>query len=77
MTARPVVRVLAVAVLCAVCLSAPATGEPATVLAGVTGGVCAAQLDKCTARCHGSGVCTQRCLANDRACRAGGGPVYR
>jgi hypothetical protein len=70
-------RVLAVAVLCAAFLSSPAGAEPPIVLAGVTGGVCAAQLDKCTARCRGSGVCTARCLANDRACRAGGAPVYR
>ena len=54
----------------------PAAAEP-IVLAGVTGGVCAAQLEKCTARCRGSGVCTERCVANDRACRAGGKPVYR
>jgi hypothetical protein len=55
---------------------APAVAAP-IVLAGVTGGVCAAQLEKCTARCRGSGVCTERCVANDRACRAGGKPVYR
>ena len=54
----------------------PAVAEP-IVLAGATGGVCAAQLEKCTARCRGSGVCTERCVANDRACRAGGKPVYR
>jgi hypothetical protein len=70
------VRVLVVAALCSVCLSAPAA-EPPMRLVGVTGGVCAAQFDKCTARCHGSGVCTARCVANDRACRAGGAPVYR
>ena len=70
-------RVLAVALLCAAFLSSPAAAEPPMRLAGVTGGVCAAQLDKCTARCRGSGVCTARCLANDRACRAGGAPVYR
>jgi hypothetical protein len=71
MIADLAVRALVVAALCAACVAAP------VAVAGVTGGVCAAQLDKCTARCHGSGVCTARCLANDRACRAGGGPVYR
>jgi len=64
-------------VLCAAALSVSRAAEPLIVLAGVTGGVCAAQLDKCLARCSGSGVCTQRCAANDRACRAGGNPVYR
>jgi hypothetical protein len=72
-----ITRMLAAAVVCAVFFSSPAGAEPPIVLAGVTGGVCAAQLDKCTARCRGSGVCTARCAANDRACRAGGGPVYR
>jgi hypothetical protein len=64
--------VIALVVFC----TAPAAAGP-IVLAGVTGGVCAAQFDKCTARCRGSGVCTARCAANDRACRAGGKPVYR
>jgi hypothetical protein len=76
MTAHPAVRVFAMALLCATCFSVTAAGEPPVVLAGVTGGVCAAQLDKCMARCHGSGVCTARCEANDRACRVGGKPVY-
>jgi len=71
------IRVLAVAVFCAAFFSSSAGAEPPLVHAGVTGGVCAAQLEKCTARCRGSGVCNQRCLANDRACRAGGKPVYR
>jgi hypothetical protein len=71
------VRVLAAAVLCAGGYSVSGAGERPIVLAGVTGGVCAAQFDKCTARCRGSGVCTERCVANDRACRAGGKPVYR
>jgi len=70
-------RVLAVAVLCTAFFLPPAGAEPPTRLAGVTGGVCAAQFEKCTARCHGSGVCTARCQANDRACRSGGAPVYR
>jgi hypothetical protein len=47
------------------------------VLAGINGGICAAQFQKCTARCQGSGVCTSRCIANDRACRVGGRPIYR
>jgi hypothetical protein len=70
-------RALAVAVLCAAFFASPARAEAPLVIAGVTGGVCAAQLEKCTARCQGSGVCTARCAANDRACRAGGAPVYR
>jgi hypothetical protein len=70
------VRLLVVAIIWVACFSAGAAEAPMR-LAGVTGGVCAAQLDKCTARCRGSGVCTARCAANDRACRAGGGPVYR
>jgi hypothetical protein len=52
-------------------------GQPPIVLAGVTGGICVAQFEKCKARCSGSGVCTARCLANDRSCRAGGKPLYR
>ena len=68
--------IITAAVLWAACGFAPAVAAP-IVLAGVTGGVCAAQLEKCTARCRGSGVCTAHCEANDRACRAGGGPVYR
>jgi hypothetical protein len=72
------VRILASAALCAAASPAPAAAEPSPiVLAGVTAGVCAAQFDKCTARCRGSGVCTARCEANDRACRVGGKPVYR
>ena len=67
--------VITAAVLWAISGFAPTAGAP-IVLAGVTGGVCAAQLEKCTARCRGSGVCTERCVANDRACRAGGKPVY-
>jgi hypothetical protein len=77
MTGHHTIRVFAAALLCAACFSAPAAGESPIVLAGVTGGVCAAQLDKCMARCQGSGVCTARCQANDRACRVGGKPVYR
>jgi hypothetical protein len=77
MIADLAVRIVLVAVLWVACFSAPAAGGPPLVLAGVTGGVCAAQLEKCTARCRGSGVCTARCAANDRACRAGGAPVYR
>ena len=71
------IRAIALALLCGPFFSASAAAQSPLMLAGVTGGVCAAQLDKCTARCRGSGVCTQRCLANDRACRAGGAPVYR
>ncbi|HXW25363.1 MAG TPA: hypothetical protein VEK73_11480 [Xanthobacteraceae bacterium] len=73
------VRVLVLAVLCAAPSfgRAAADASPPVVLAGVTGGVCAAQLQKCTGRCRGSGVCTSRCLANDRACRVGGKPIYR
>ena len=71
------IRAIALALFCVPFFSASAATQPPIMLAGVTGGVCAAQLDKCTARCRGSGVCTQRCLANDRACRAGGAPVYR
>ena len=76
MTVRLAVRVFAGTVLCAAAFSVPAAREP-IVLAGATGGVCAAQFQKCMARCSGSGVCTQRCAANDRACRAGGKPVFR
>jgi hypothetical protein len=68
---------LGTAVLCAAAFSASVAAERPIVLAGATGGVCAAQFEKCTARCRGSGVCTERCQANDRACRAGGKPVYR
>jgi hypothetical protein len=75
MRARLAVWFIAAAVLCTGCGSAPVAAEP-IVLAGATGGVCAAQFEKCTARCRGSGVCTERCVANDRACRAGGKPVY-
>jgi hypothetical protein len=76
MTTGAAIRALVFAVFCAAACAAPAATGP-IVLAGVTGGVCAAQFDKCTARCRGSGVCTARCAANDRACRAGGKPVYR
>jgi hypothetical protein len=70
-----VLGAVVLAVMCgAICRGAAAAP---IVLAGATGGVCAAQFDKCTARCHGSGVCTAHCVANDRACRAGGKPVYR
>jgi len=65
------------AVLFTAAISVSIAGDRPVVLAGATGGVCAAQLEKCTARCRGSGVCTQHCAANDRACRAGGKPVYR
>jgi hypothetical protein len=75
MTSRFDIRILAAAVFCAAFTFAPATAKP-IVLAGATGGVCAAQLEKCTARCRGSGVCTERCAANDRACRTGAKPVY-
>jgi len=67
--------IVAVAVLSVAFGFATAAAKP-IMLAGATGGVCAAQFEKCTARCHGSGVCTERCVANDRACRAGGKPVY-
>jgi hypothetical protein len=69
------VRLVVLAVLCGAGCS-QLSAEP-IVLAGATGGVCAAQFDKCTARCQGSGVCTAHCVANDRACRAGGKPIYR
>jgi hypothetical protein len=72
MTAFAAILIFALGLVCA----APAAAAP-IVLAGATGGVCAAQFEKCTARCRGSGVCTTRCAANDRACRAGGAPVYR
>jgi len=68
--------VVAAGVFCVAFGFAPAAAAP-MVLSSATGGVCAAQLEKCTARCRGSGVCTERCVANDRACRAGGKPVYR
>jgi hypothetical protein len=77
MTTHPAIRILAAALLCTAAISVTGAGERPIVLAGATGGVCAAQLEKCTARCRGSGVCTDRCVANDRACRAGGKPVYR
>jgi hypothetical protein len=76
MTFHRAVWILAGAVVCTAFLSLARAGDPPIVLAGATGGVCAAQFEKCTARCRGSGVCTQRCAANDRACRAGGKPVY-
>jgi hypothetical protein len=76
MTMHPAIRILAAAVLWTAASSVTGAGEPPIVLAGATGGVCAAQLEKCTARCRGSGVCSERCAANDRACRAGGKPVY-
>ena len=77
MTIPCAIRVLVAAVISIAALSPSGAGERPIVLAGATGGVCAAQLEKCTARCRGSGVCTERCNANDRACRAGGKPVYR
>lgn len=72
MISRLTAQLLAPALLFAALGFAPAAAEPPMMRAGVTSGVCAAQLDKCTARCHGSDVYTARCLANDRACRAGG-----
>jgi hypothetical protein len=77
MGTHPAIGIFAAVVLSTAAISAAGTGEWPIVLAGVTGGVCAAQLEKCTTRCRGSGVCSERCLANDRACRAGGKPVYR
>jgi hypothetical protein len=77
MITRLAAHLLAPAVVSAALGFAPAAAEVPVRVAGVTGGVCAAQLEKCTARCRGSGVCTARCAANDRACRAGGAPVYR
>ena len=77
MTIGNAVRVVAAGLFWAGLCFAPAAAAPAIRLAGVTGGICAAQFDKCTARCQGSGVCTAHCVANDRACRAGGKPVYR
>jgi len=77
MNTRLAIGFLAAAVLCGVFGFALAAAGPRMRVAGVTGGVCAAQFDKCTARCRGSAVCTQRCAANDRACRAGGKPVFR
>jgi hypothetical protein len=77
MTIHGAVPFLVAALLATAALALPRAGEPPIVLAGVTGGVCGAQFDKCVARCRGSGVCTQHCSANDRACRAGGKPVYR
>jgi hypothetical protein len=76
MTTHPAIRILASAVLWIEPVSVTSAGGPPIVLAGATGGVCAAQFEKCTARCRGSGVCTERCATNDRACRAGGKPVY-
>ena len=77
MGTHPAVGIFAAVVLSTAAISVAGAPEPPIVLAGVTGGVCAAQLEKCTARCRGSGVCSERCAANDRACRAGGKPVYR
>jgi len=77
MGTHPAIGIFAAVVLSTAAISAAGTGERPIVFAGVTGGVCAAQLEKCTARCRGSGVCSERCAANDRACRAGGKPVYR
>ena len=76
----PVVgRLLALAVLCVAptCAASAGGAPPPIVLAGATGGVCAAQMEKCMGRCFGSSVCTTRCAANDRACRVGAKPVYR
>jgi hypothetical protein len=71
-------RVLALTVLCGGSHGlAAAAGPPSIVLVGATGGVCAAQLEKCMARCAGSSVCASRCATNDRACRVGAKPVYR
>ena len=77
MSIQRAVPFLVAAVLATAPVPLPQAGGPPIVLAGATGGVCAAQLEKCTARCLGSGVCTERCDAHDRACRAGGKPVYR
>jgi hypothetical protein len=77
MTIHRAIPFLAAALLATAALALPQAGDRPVVLAGATGGVCAAQFEKCTARCRGSGVCTQHCAANDRACRAGGKPVYR
>jgi hypothetical protein len=79
MSADIVGRFLAVAVLCfPPCCAVAADGAPPPiVLAGATGGVCAAQLERCMGRCFGSSVCATRCTANDKACRVGGKPVYR
>ena len=68
--------------LAALCLM-PSVGfaaadlAPPMVLAGVNRGICEAEFTKCTSRCRGSAVCSQRCAANDRACRVGGKPVFR
>jgi hypothetical protein len=72
-------HVLTAVVLAAMCgsICRGAAAEPPIVLAGVTGGICAARFQTCTGRCHGSGVCTAHCVANDRACRSGGKPIYR
>jgi hypothetical protein len=79
MTPAIAVRILALTVLCgALCHGlAAADASPPVVLAGANGGVCAAQLEKCMARCSGSSVCASRCATNDRACRVGAKPVYR
>jgi hypothetical protein len=78
MSADDAGRLLALAVFCLAPCCAVAAGDspPPIVLAGATGGVCAAQLEKCMGRCSGSSVCASRCTANDRACRVGGKPVY-
>jgi hypothetical protein len=77
MTTHPIIGIFAAVVLGAAEISVGDAGARPIVLAGATGGVCAAQLEKCTTRCRGSAVCSERCAANDRACRAGGKPVYR
>jgi hypothetical protein len=77
MTIHGAVLFLVAILLASAALALPQAGERPVVLAGATGGVCTAQFEKCMARCRGSGVCTQHCTANDRACRAGGKPVFR
>jgi hypothetical protein len=71
------VRILALTILCGGSHGLAAAGPPSIVLAGANGSVCAAQLEKCMARCSGSSVCASRCATNDRACRVGAKPVYR
>jgi hypothetical protein len=72
------VRIVVLALCCLMAYAAPATtGQLPIVLAGATGGVCAAQFDKCMGRCRGSAVCASRCTENDRACRVGGKPTFR
>jgi hypothetical protein len=72
------VRVVVLALCCLMLGAMPAaTGQLPIVLAGATGGICAAQFDKCMGRCRGSTVCASRCTENDHACRVGGKPRFR